>query len=470
MNENKTAGAERASGARRWVHWFRRGPSAEGALSAAPIGQRHADAAYPKDLAHGRDQGPAKVEARHRRGTDRWLTVNSLLRLPRPKSTLMFLVILTALGAVTTISPAQAQLLINLDRAGYPASISTATPHATWHFEWVASGSTSAFCSNPNTLGICDPSDFVAKQEIDIVWEKYDRIGPPVPNYSSGDLQGRTTIDWETKKPNDTYRWTGDINGFSASDDRPMLATVHLRKVGTNWTLGSTTSLQFAVNPQIFGASASATEGTDANMVFNIGMFPPALETITVDYATQDGTAKAGDDYTATSGTLTFNVGDSVKTVNVPITNDMVDDSGEVFALRVSNPSGVTRLTERFRSPDGLTPAEFVTVLSLSGTILNDEPGPDDAVDNLPLVTVEATTPYATEGSDAVFKLTRSGETTEALSVSVSTTETGAMLAGSSATSATFAAGESEAQLRIATVGRHHRRRRQHRDGGPADR
>ena len=148
MNENKTAGAERASGARRWVHWFRRGPSAEGALSAAPIGQRHADAAYPKDLAHGRDQGPAKVEARHRRGTDRWLTVNSLLRLPRPKSTLMFLVILTALGAVTTISPAQAQLLINLDRAGYPASISTATPHATWHFEWVASGSTSAFCYN----------------------------------------------------------------------------------------------------------------------------------------------------------------------------------------------------------------------------------------------------------------------------------------------------------------------------------
>ena len=146
MNENKTTGAERASGARRWVHWFRREPSAEGALSAAPIGRRHADAAYLKDLAHGRDRGPAKVEARHRRGTDRWLTVNFLLRLPRSKSTLMFLVILTALGVVTTISPAQAQLLINLDRAGYPASISTATPGATWRFEWVASGSTSGFC------------------------------------------------------------------------------------------------------------------------------------------------------------------------------------------------------------------------------------------------------------------------------------------------------------------------------------
>ena len=371
----------------------------------------------------------------------------------------MFLVILTALGAVTTISPAQAQLLINLDRGGYPASISTATPHATWHFEWVASGTTRAFCVNhidPNARMCGAPrpsSEFAAKQEIDIVWEKYDRIGPPVPTYSSGDLVAENAINGYHKTLTSTYRWTGDINGFSASDDRPMLATVHLRRVGTNWTLGSTTSLQFAVNPQIFGVGASATEGTNANMVFNIGMYPPAQETITVDYATQDGTAKAGDDYTATSGTLTFNVGDSVKTVNVPITNDMVNDSGEVFALRVSNPSGVTRLTERFRSPDGLTPAEFVTVLSLSGTILNDEPGPDDAVDNLPLVYVEATAPYTTEGSDAIFKLTRSGETTEALSVSVATTESGAMLAGSSATSVSFAAGESEAQLRIATVG-----------------
>ena len=381
------------------------------------------------------------------------------LRRTRGILTAVSLTIATVLGGLGAFSSAQAQLLINLDRAGYPASISTATPHATWHFEWVASGTTRAFCVNhidPNARRCGAPrpsSEFAAKQEIDIVWEKYDRIGPPVPTYSSGDLVAENAINGYNKMLTSTYRWTGDINGFSASDDRPMLATVHLRRVGTNWTLGSTTSLQFAVNPQIFGVGASATEGTNANMVFNIGMYPPAQETITVDYATQDGTAKAGDDYTATSGTLTFNVGDSVKTVNVPITDDMVNDSGEVFALRVSNPSGVTRLTERFRSPDGLTPAEFVTVLSLSGTILNDEPGPDDAVDNLPLVSVEATAPYTTEGSDAVFKLTRSGETTDALTVSVSTTETGAMLADSSATSATFAAGESEAELRIATVG-----------------
>ena len=337
-------------------------------------------------------------------------------------------------------------------------------------------------------------TDFAAKQEIDIVWEKYRQIGPPVPNYSSGDLTGRHRHRLaRRKRRNDTYRWTGDINGFSASDDRPMLATVHLRKVGTNWTLGSTTSLQFAVNPQITGFGDRATEGTDNNLEFQIALIPPALETITVAYATRDGTAEAGSDYTATSGTLTFSVGQSQKTINVPIINDMVDDSGEHLQLILSNPSGVTRLNRGFAeftipaphlphgtcqtiqgqeycNPGGLTPAIFQSELHLQGTILNDEPGPDDAVDNLPLVSVEATAPYTTEGSDAIFKLTRSGETTEALSVSVSTTETGAMLAGLERDQRLVRRRRKRSAAAHCDRRRHHRRRRQHRDGGPADR
>ena len=169
-------------------------------------------------------------------------------------------------------------------------------------------------------------------------------------------------------------------------------------------------------------------------------------------------------------------MGDSLKTINVPIINDAVNDSGEIFFLSLTNPSGVTRLTENFSSfsipgphlpdgtcqtiqgqeycnPGGVTPAGFLNTLTLQGSILNDEPGPDDGVETLPLVSIEATAPYATEGADAVFKLTRTGETTEALTVAVSTAETGSMLADSSATSVSFAAGESEAELRIGTLG-----------------
>ena len=67
---------------------------------------------------------------------------------------------------------------------------------------------------------------------------------------------------------------------------------------------------------------------------------PAAGETVTVDYATADGTATEGSDYTSTSGTLTFDAGETSKTVSVPVLDDTVEDSGETFTLTLSNPSG----------------------------------------------------------------------------------------------------------------------------------
>ena len=64
---------------------------------------------------------------------------------------------------------------------------------------------------------------------------------------------------------------------------------------------------------------------------------------MTVDYATADGTATvAGNDYTATSGTLTFTAGETEKTVSVPVLDDDLDEGSETLTLRLSNPSGAT--------------------------------------------------------------------------------------------------------------------------------
>ena len=59
-----------------------------------------------------------------------------------------------------------------------------------------------------------------------------------------------------------------------------------------------------------------------------------------MNYATSDGTAMAGSDYTDTTGTLTFEVGDTSKTISVPINDDAVEDDGETLTLILSNPSG----------------------------------------------------------------------------------------------------------------------------------
>ena len=64
--------------------------------------------------------------------------------------------------------------------------------------------------------------------------------------------------------------------------------------------------------------------------------------TVTVDYTTTNGSASAGADYAASSGTLSFAPGETVKTVVVPITDDGADEPAETFTLGLSGAIGAT--------------------------------------------------------------------------------------------------------------------------------
>ena len=65
-----------------------------------------------------------------------------------------------------------------------------------------------------------------------------------------------------------------------------------------------------------------------------------ATAAISVDYATSDGTAQAGADYTAASGTLSFQAGESSGTIEVAVLDDAHDEGEETLTLRLSNASG----------------------------------------------------------------------------------------------------------------------------------
>src|SRR5262249_44467695 len=79
---------------------------------------------------------------------------------------------------------------------------------------------------------------------------------------------------------------------------------------------------------------------------------------VSVNYATSNGTALAGSDYTATSGTLNFAAGETSKTFTIPITNDTAVENPETVTLTLSNP---TR---------GATPASAATATL---TIISDD-------------------------------------------------------------------------------------------------
>ena len=103
------------------------------------------------------------------------------------------------------------------------------------------------------------------------------------------------------------------------------------------------TPLNLAQNRTLSVADASGTEGTDDTIDFEVTLNAANdCETVSVNYATADGTATAGADYTAASGTLQFGPGETTKTVEVSITDDAVSDSGETFTLELSSASGAT--------------------------------------------------------------------------------------------------------------------------------
>jgi hypothetical protein len=100
-----------------------------------------------------------------------------------------------------------------------------------------------------------------------------------------------------------------------------------------------------APKPRVnFSQNAYAVAENDSSQaatitVFRKGNAKRVNQTVTVDYATSDGTAKAGTDYTAASGTLTFDKGVTSKTFTVPIIDNSVIDGARTVNLKLSHPT-----------------------------------------------------------------------------------------------------------------------------------
>ena len=89
--------------------------------------------------------------------------------------------------------------------------------------------------------------------------------------------------------------------------------------------------------------SGSGTSSMTAT--FTITLSQATTQTVTVHYATADGTAVAGKDYTAASGTLTFAPGQTQQTVTITLISDPSATTNEVFDLNLSGPTNATLAT-----------------------------------------------------------------------------------------------------------------------------
>ena len=97
-------------------------------------------------------------------------------------------------------------------------------------------------------------------------------------------------------------------------------------------------------------STLTVTEGT-TNAEFQVRLNRASGQTISIDYATVNGTATAGQDYTSRSGTLTFAAGTTslTQTISIPIRGDTLDEPNETFTILLSNPNNASLLTSTAR-------------------------------------------------------------------------------------------------------------------------
>src|SRR5205085_1415728 len=88
---------------------------------------------------------------------------------------------------------------------------------------------------------------------------------------------------------------------------------------------------------------------------------------VQVDFATADGTAHAGTDYQATSGTLLFASGQTTATISVPIIGNTILQSNRTFSVSLSNPIELPSFTAATTFAAGTTGAHGVVVGDING-------------------------------------------------------------------------------------------------------
>lgn len=92
----------------------------------------------------------------------------------------------------------------------------------------------------------------------------------------------------------------------------------------------------------IFDGTGSEQTGIDSTTLVGVRLSNPSSQTITVNFATADGTAAAGSDYVSSTGTVTFNPGEPQKDITITIKDDLIDEALETFFVNLSNPVNAT--------------------------------------------------------------------------------------------------------------------------------
>jgi len=187
------------------------------------------------------------------------------------------------------------------------------------------------------TVTLSEPSD----SEVTVNYST--NSGPAGSPLDFGSLSGTLTFP-----PGETTQTvTVPVNGdtmFEPNEDFFLTLSSPTNAVIADGA-GAGTILNDDFQPTITINDVSRLEGNGGTtlFVFTVTLSNPSWQVITVNFATADGSATAGQDYEATSGTLTFQPGETTKTIVVTVYGDGDPETGgEDFSVDLSEPTNAT--------------------------------------------------------------------------------------------------------------------------------
>lgn len=186
--------------------------------------------------------------------------------------------------------------------------------------------------------------------------------------------------------------------------------------------------------PSLSVSDVTINEEDSNNLVsFTVNLSGASEDTVTVDYATNDGSAIAGLDYLSTTGSLTFAPGETSKTVEVQVQGDLIYEGEESFSLNLSN----------------ATQAKLGDAESIATIIDNDPVPPSLSINNVSISEGNEGLSYAT------LTVTLDGASDELITVDYNTQNGSATTSDYIATNGTltFDAGELSQTITVAIQG-----------------
>ena len=146
---------------------------------------------------------------------------------------------------------------------------------------------------------------------------------------------------------NDTSTTGTKTVNLTLSNPKGAIVLGEPKTVVLNINDPNVSSSSSSISSSVSAATTIALSATSYGVAENAGSITITVNrtgvttgTMGINYGTTNGTAQSGSDYTAVSGSLTFNPGETVKTFSVPVNNNTAIEGGRTFNVVLNTPTG----------------------------------------------------------------------------------------------------------------------------------